>query len=79
MEEANIARLVELEPGLASTARTVKAAYFLPNEYRIRTPRHLKALIASCRRRGVEVRGGVDVPRLELDGQHVIAQSTTTA
>ncbi len=49
--------LVALEPALSTGADSVpaSAAYLLPEEAQIRNPRHLQALLAACRQRGVSV------------------------
>lgn len=47
--------LVELEPQLKQFAETnFKNAIYFPEESQIRNPRHLKALIAACKKVGVE-------------------------
>ncbi|MEA2694495.1 MAG: glycine oxidase, partial [Acidobacteriota bacterium] len=47
------ARLAELEPALAAG---IALACQLPGEAQIRNPRHVQALAAACRARGVEIR-----------------------
>jgi glycine oxidase len=49
------ARLAEAEPELGQVAQRVLACYWLPGEAQLRNPRHLRALVASCRIRGVEL------------------------
>ena len=51
---ADRAALTTVEPGL-SPGGEVLAAFYLPGECQIRNPRHVKALIAGCRARGVEI------------------------
>lgn len=56
-------QLAALEPALCphEAAIDVQRAYLLRDEYQLRNPRHLKALIAACRRRGVEIVCGQSV------------------
>jgi glycine oxidase len=56
-------RLAECEPALTPLMAdgTLKAAYFAPDEAQLRNPRHLQALAAACRARGVELLEGVEV------------------
>lgn len=51
------------EPSLAGGAASpeLRAAWFLPDETQLRNPRHLKALLAGCALRGVEIEAGVAV------------------
>ena len=57
VESPSPRELAEIEPGLAEMlARDqIRAAYRLPDEAQIRNPRHLKALVAACRKVGVEL------------------------
>jgi glycine oxidase len=55
VERLSTAELLEHEPALASIAPEIRDAYRLPDECRIRTPRHLRALLEACRRRGVSL------------------------
>lgn len=54
-----------LEPALADAAPPIEAACYLPDEAQLRNPRHLKALLVACRRRGVEIEAGQPVERFE--------------
>ena len=45
------------------------AAYFLPGEFQIRNPRHLQALLAACRQRGVNVEPGRPAESFEQRGR----------
>ncbi len=48
--------LAELEPHLSSFAKTnFKNAIHFPEESQIRNPRHLKALVAACKKSGVQL------------------------
>ena len=51
-------------------------AYLLPDEYQIRNPRHLQALIAGCVVRGVELVPGAAATEFELRGDRVGAVET---
>ncbi|MDA8744571.1 glycine oxidase ThiO [Rubripirellula amarantea] len=56
-ESVEISQLAEREPELASWAASVSdvAAWWVPDEHQIRPPRLLSALIAACRKSGVEL------------------------
>lgn len=60
---------VRVEPALNPELRV---AYYLPDRAQIRNPRHLKALIRSLERRGVDLRPGSAVVGFVLDGNRVI-------
>lgn len=57
IERLDERRVAELEPALqpAVEARRFRVAYDVPEECQIRNPRHLQALVAACRLRGVEL------------------------
>ncbi len=57
-ERLSAESLAQLEPAIVSSVRT---AYLVPDEAQIRNPRHLQALVAGCRQRGVSISGGVEV------------------
>jgi len=67
------AELAEAEPALAAAAAAgrVVGGYLLPEEMRIRPPRHLEALEASCRGRGVVLDHDVEVERIDLSGGRI--------
>jgi glycine oxidase len=48
------AALAAVEPGL-SPGSSLRAAYYVPGECQIRNPRHVKALVAGCQARNVEI------------------------
>ncbi len=61
-------RLAEIEPGLAAEERSaVRAALLLPGECQLRNPRHLKALVAACERRGVNIQPGVAAEGFQIE------------
>lgn len=76
-------RIADVEPALAPAVRSgdVRAGFLLPDEMQIRPPRHLEALRASCRLRGVEfgtaavtdltVKGGAVANLLDEAGREV--------
>ncbi len=67
------AELVQYEPSLAEFARrNLLAAWFLPQECQLRNPRHLKALVAACRLRKVELIPHCPVERLVIEGGRAI-------
>ncbi|MGA0039290.1 MAG: glycine oxidase ThiO [Pirellulales bacterium] len=68
------------EPGLApaATSGLFSGAYLLPAESQIRPPRHLKALLESCRQRGVEIVSDTSVTAIDCDqGRISIVHSLT--
>lgn len=73
------AALAEVEPGLAGTLaeRRARAAFFLPDEVQLRNPRHLQALQAVCRARGVEIRDHVEVLNWKTTGERIEAAETS--
>jgi glycine oxidase len=62
--------LDELEPSLR-LAGALKGAYLVPDECQIRNPRHLKALLAGCVQRGVEITPGAMADDFEIRGDRV--------
>ena len=57
-------QLVELEPALQSITDDALAIYLLPDEMQLRSPCHLKALIAACGKNGVDIRSDFCVDRI---------------
>lgn len=72
-EWLSAAGVAEVEPALAGAvaAGRVAGGFLLPDEMRIRPPRHLEALEASCRGRGVVIHRGASVTRIEVGGGRV--------
>jgi len=72
--------LAGVEPGLTDVARTgeLKAAYFTPDEAQLRNPRHLQALAAACRARGVRISEGVEVLGFQQRGDRLLAVQTNS-
>lgn len=64
LDAAELARREPALEGGAASAR-LRAAWLLPDEMQLRNPRHLKALLAGCAQRGVEVKAGVSVEDFE--------------
>ncbi len=73
VEEWSGAELQQREPGLN---RELERAVALPELCQVRNPRHLKALIAGCARRGVELSPGTPVIGFEQSGTRVVAVQT---
>lgn len=67
--------LAELEPQLSGN---IKAAFHLPQTSQVRNPRHLKALIAGCVHRGVDLAAGQPVTQIEVRDGRVHAVCTAT-
>ena len=68
--------LAELEPGLDPRGSKVRA-YLMPDECQIRNPRHLKALLAACSERQVEIVTGATAEGFNLRGDRVHSVSTS--
>jgi glycine oxidase len=71
--------LAEREPALAPLASSgsLRAVYLLPREGQLRNPRHLQALLAACRLRGVEITSGVEVEGFGLSSGRLAAVQTS--
>jgi glycine oxidase len=71
--------LDEFEPALAGAYDRcgLHGAAYVAEEVQLRTPRHLKALVAACEKRGVEISTGVDAFDFEIEGQKVTAVKTS--
>ena len=63
-----------VEPALGPE---VLAAYFLPDRAQIRNPRHVRALIEACERRGVTLRPGEAVRGFDVSGDRVVGLRTS--
>lgn len=72
VEDVSGPRLQAIEPALAPAAR----AFLLPDEAQLRNPRHLKALLAACLRRGVQVSAGVEAEDFIVAGRRVTGVRT---
>ena len=55
----------------------ITSGYVLPELGQVRNPRHLKALIAACASRGVDLRAGNPVVAFDRAGDRIIATRTT--
>lgn len=73
VDELTPAALAELEPAVT---RCVTSAYRLPDMCQVRNPRHLKALLAGCAARGVELLAGQPVVGFEWDTDGVVSVRT---
>lgn len=67
--------LARLEPALDAAA--LHGAWFAPAECQIRNPRHLKALVAACHARGVEITEGEETHDFELSAGRIVSVVTS--
>lgn len=74
VERLSPGSLSDLEPALT---HSVRAAYLLPGESQLRNPRHLKALLAGCRLRGVTIESGSEVLDATLRAGRMDSLQTT--
>lgn len=72
VEMVSPADLADLEPQLQPTSEVSEIVY-LPQEHQLRNPRHLKALLAGCAQRGVEIQSGTPAEDFEIHGGRIIA------
>ena len=77
VEELTPSALQEIEPNINVDPR-LDAVLLLPDERQIRNPRHLKALLMGCAKRGVDVQSGVAAEDFEIRGGRVDAIRTST-
>ncbi len=73
IEELPRARLLEAEPSINPAA---VAGYRLPQLCQVRNPRHLKALLAGCATRGVELVPGAAVTSFDREHEKIVAVRT---
>ena len=78
IDELSAEQLDQLEPALVGGAGQTLAACHLPEEAQIRNPRHLKALLSACARRGVRLDTGTDVHRFDVSDRRITAARTNT-
>ena len=71
VETLPVEELVSRVPSLGPIAADVKAAFYLPDEMQLRSPRHLGALVAACEQESVVMRPDLSVQRLEVDRDQV--------
>jgi len=67
--------LARVEPAL--DAATLRGTWFAPGECQIRNPRHLKALVAACHARGVEIITGVETHDFETSEGRIVSAVTS--
>jgi len=70
-------QLRERVPALDGTADQIKSAVYLPDEFQICNPHHLKALIAACRTRGVDLFEETDIHDFEIRNEKLTTVRTT--
>lgn len=68
--------LSNLEPAIARRD-SIRAAYRLPDEYQLRNPRHLQALLQECRQLGVTLDEHCEATEIAITGDKI--QSVTTS
>ena len=71
VEELDSDSIVRLEPALSPVVSSLLAAFRLPQEMQIRTPRHLRALLQACAQDGVVLRPNTDIHELRVDQGHI--------
>ncbi|HEV3022745.1 MAG TPA: glycine oxidase ThiO [Pirellulales bacterium] len=69
------AELADIEPALELRANT--RCYWLRDEAQLRNPRHLKALLAACSRRGVEISPGVAAEDFRIAAGRIVSVDST--
>ncbi len=74
-ELADRRALADVEPGLDPSG-PLCAAFYLPGECQIRNPRHVKALVAACLVRGVEISSDLAAEDFVVRGPRVDAVRT---
>jgi glycine oxidase len=74
-ERQSLDDLADVEPRLRPKGN-LAGAYRVPDECQIRNPRHLKALMAACVARGVEITHGAAAQDFEIRAQRVQAVRT---
>jgi len=74
--ELSKSQLVQHEPRLVSISDDVDAAFFLPEEMQLRSPRNLQALQAACVREGVVFKPNVEATALCVDEDRVTGLRT---
>ena len=76
--EVPLDSLASLEPALSTVAAKgeLRSAWLLPDEVQLRNPRHLQALLAACRQRGVQVDEQTEVVDLPIEQGHLQGVAT---
>jgi glycine oxidase len=78
VEDLSPESVVELEPAFqaAFAAGQIDSAILLPEETQFRNPRHMKALEAACRSRGVEISSNTEIEDFDISGDRIQAART---
>jgi glycine oxidase len=78
-ERLSSAEVAQLEPALAPNGKssTIRSALWLREEAQLRNPRHLKALEAGCRQRGVRISADTTAEGFDVRGGRVHAVRTS--
>jgi glycine oxidase len=73
VEELSPAAVAELEPAFrpALAAGKIDSAIRLPEETQFRNPRHMQALEAACKKRGVEISPDTEVKDFDVSGGEI--------
>jgi glycine oxidase len=80
-EPLSVQQLERLEPALAALARSgqLRATWLLPGEAQLRNPRHLQALLAACKIRGVEILAESEADSFQIENGRVAGVRTRSA
>ncbi|MCA9133376.1 MAG: glycine oxidase ThiO [Planctomycetales bacterium] len=76
-QQWTMSELAQREPSLGRPEDPIRGAWFLPDEYQLRNPRHLQALAAACQQQGVQLIEAAAMESLEIAGGAV--EGVTTA
>jgi glycine oxidase len=76
LDKVDVHDLSEYEPAIAS--HNILEAYHTPDEVQLRNPRHLQALLAACRRRGVEILRDTQINGFERQGDCITAANSAS-
>ena len=75
VEECEPTSLSETAPFLS---QEVHAAFYLPEMSQVRNPRHLKALLAACAHKGVQLKSGTPIIGFEVEGSKITGIRTSS-
>ncbi|HUY34946.1 MAG TPA: glycine oxidase ThiO [Pirellulales bacterium] len=75
VQSLSAAEMADVEPALEP--KDIVRCYCLRDEAQLRNPRHLKALLAACAQRGVEVSAGVAAEEFHIQGRRITAVETS--
>tara|TARA_R110002111_G_scaffold18931_3_gene46323 strand:+ start:4816 stop:5922 length:1107 start_codon:yes stop_codon:yes gene_type:complete len=75
VEECDRASLTDAAPFLS---QEIQAAFYLPEMCQIRNPRHMKALLAACAEKGVQLNPGTPIIGFEIDSANITGVRTAS-